>query len=284
MNCISWNIRGLGSANKCSWVKNLKVANEVGFAMIQETQLQSLQGVNVSKLWGTGVFEYEAVDAVGRSGVSGYLKNDGQKISFVNVYSPQKLVDKRAVWEVLKRLITNDDELWCVAGDFNCVRDRSDRRNSKFHEGATKEFNDFLEDMGLHEYSLRGRRFTYLNKWSNAEYRVLDRVESDHCPLLLKIESKNFGAKPFRFYNSWLNRDGLDKVVEDLLSFGPCSSVPDVGLLSKFRSLRNNIKRWHSLQVKLEREEEESLKADILELEMIMEDRDLTEAGLWVLE
>ncbi|KAJ0535621.1 putative RNA-directed DNA polymerase [Helianthus annuus] len=300
MNFISWNIRGLGSASKGNWIKNLKVANEVGFLMIQETQFQSFGGVDVSRLWGSRDFDYDVVDAVGRSGgllsvwdskiftktsvikrryilvVSGYLKNDGQKVSLVNVYCPQKLVDKRMVWDEIKAMISDVDEMWIVAGDFNCVRDRLERRNSKFHEGSTKEFNDLLDESGLQEYSLRGRRFTFLS--------VLDKVESDHFPLLLKIESKNFGAKPFRFYNSWLNREGLDKVVEDSLNIGSLEGPADIILMSKFKMLRNNIKNWHKELTALEKEEEHGLRADIGVLEEALESRELTKAEVWVLE
>lgn len=311
---------------KSSWVRKLKVSNEVGFIMLQETQFQSLEGVDVSRLWGSGEFEFEYVDATGRSGglisiwnpkvfvktsifksrsmlvVSGYMKHDGQKVSYVNVYCPQKLVDKRVVWDAIKAIDMDDNGYWIVAGDFNSVRDRSDRRNSKFKEADTKEFNEFLEDAGLYEYSLRGRKFTFLagnklsridrvfvcwtffNKWPNAEYRVLDRDESDHCPLLLKIESRNFGPKPFRFFNSWLSREGLDQVVEDALSSSNFDGAPDVKLLSKFRKLRSSIQDWHKDQLDIEVEEEIGLKDEIVEIELLMENRDLTEEEGWVLE
>ncbi|XP_021990938.1 uncharacterized protein LOC110887669 [Helianthus annuus] len=269
MNVISWNIRGLGADGKGGWCRKLKTENEVGFILIQETQFSSLDTINVSSFWGSGEFEFEYVDATGRSGslitlwnpklfvkasvlkdrnmpvVSGHVKSDGSKLTVVNVYCPQRLQDKRRVWELMKSVKSDGDGLWIVAGDFNSVRDCAERRNSNFDLADSNAFNEFVEDAELYEFGLKGRKFTYLannklsridrifvdwtfyNKWPNAEYRVLDRDGSDHFPLLLKIGSSNFGAKPFKFFNSWLEREGFDDVVKNALENFSFTGAPD---------------------------------------------------------
>ncbi|PWA39256.1 RNA-directed DNA polymerase, eukaryota, Nucleotide-binding alpha-beta plait domain protein [Artemisia annua] len=176
----------MGSDSKGSWCKNLKVANEVGFIMIQETQFESLDNVNISRFWGSEDFEFEYVDATGRSGglislwnprifakcsvykdrnilaVSGMIKNDGRKVTCINVYCPQRINDKRMVWDKIRSLVSVDDGFRVVGGDFNSVRDSVERRNSYFNAAETNEFNDFVDDAGLHEFTLKGRKFTYL--------------------------------------------------------------------------------------------------------------------------
>ncbi|KAJ0577331.1 hypothetical protein HanIR_Chr05g0234761 [Helianthus annuus] len=42
---------------------------------------------------------------------------------------------------------------------------------------------------------------------------VLPRCESDHNPITVSTSVCNFGSIPFRFYNSWIGREGLDRVV-----------------------------------------------------------------------
>ncbi|XP_076930153.1 uncharacterized protein LOC143594820 [Bidens hawaiensis] len=189
--------------------------------------------------------------------IHGILKDDGKAFSVVNVYAPQKLRDKRALWAELESIISRNHSFWVVGGDFNCVRDRSERRNSKFNAQVSNEFNEFIDKVDLQEFVLRGRKFTFvsdnkcshidrifvswnfLNEWTNAEYRALSREESDHCPLVLKIEARNFGPKPFRFFNSWLSRADLHEVVNKaLLVFDEIGPL-DVLLLHKFKRIKD---------------------------------------------
>ncbi|XP_076928241.1 uncharacterized protein LOC143605053 [Bidens hawaiensis] len=260
MNFLSVNIRGLGSEVKGTWIRKLSNANEIGFIMLQETQFASLEGMDLGRFWGKGCFEFDWVGATGRSGgllsiwdpkrfsvsriekhhfylcIHGTLKDDGKAFPVVNVYAPQKLRDKRALWAELESIIFQNHSFWVVGGDFNCVRERSERRNSKFNAQVSNEFNEFIDNVDLQEFVLRGRKFTFmsgnkcnridcifvswnfLNEWTNAEYRALAREESDHCPLVLKIEARNFGPKPFRLFNSWLSRADLHEVVTKALS------------------------------------------------------------------
>ncbi|XP_076948864.1 uncharacterized protein LOC143621271 [Bidens hawaiensis] len=286
MNLISLNIRGPGNQGKKDWVRNLRALHQVSFIMLQEIQFASLESVNLDGFWGTRDYRSEWVEATGCSGglislwdaklfnatsllknryyllVSGVCKSSGKEINFLN----------------------------------------RERRNSKFNVVSTREFNDFIEDAGLHEFALKGRKFTFcscdklsridrflvcwrfMNDWPNAEYRALAKEKSDHCPLLLKTVSKNFGPKPFHFLNSWLGREDFEGVVvrklTDFRGVGP----PDILLLQKFRSLRKEIMEWRNKMKGLESEEEVNLKQEIYDLEVVMEERDFTEIEAWVFE
>lgn len=329
MNCLSVNIRGMGNEDKGKWIRDLRVANEIGFIMLQETQFTSLEGFDLGRFWGRGVFECEWVGATGRSGgllslwdpkrfvmsrvikkrnylcIFGTSRDDGKELAIINVYAPQKLRDKRLLWADLERVICFDNVYWIVAGDFNCVRDRSERRNSKFNALVSNEFNDFLDKVHLLEYALKGRKFTFItgnkcsridrifvsanvvNDWANAEYRALSREGSDHCPLVLKTETRNFGPKPFRFFNSWFQRDGLNELVAqvcemDTLAIG--SGSYQVGLHQKLRRLKHGILEWKRAWAIKETEEEDNLNAEVRDLDEVIDARDLTEAELWVFE
>ncbi|GKB60050.1 putative RNA-directed DNA polymerase, eukaryota, reverse transcriptase zinc-binding domain protein [Tanacetum coccineum] len=43
---------------------------------------------------------------------------------------------------------------------------------------------------------------------------ALDRLWSDHTPILFHISKSDFGPIPFKLYNSWLSRDGFDDAIK----------------------------------------------------------------------
>ncbi|GKB62672.1 RNA-directed DNA polymerase, eukaryota, reverse transcriptase zinc-binding domain protein [Tanacetum coccineum] len=43
---------------------------------------------------------------------------------------------------------------------------------------------------------------------------ALDRLWSDHTPILFHILKSYFGLIPFKLYNSWLSRDGFDDIIK----------------------------------------------------------------------
>ncbi|XP_076936935.1 uncharacterized protein LOC143604289 [Bidens hawaiensis] len=282
--------RNLGAVNLESF--HAQGIKEASFVLLQETQHSSLERVDISGYWGNGGFNHEFVES-GRY---------GEVVNILNVYGPQGVNEKRLLWDIISLLVETSNGLWVVAGDFNVVRSKEDRRNSNFDASSAKDFNDFVEEADLHEYSLKGNRFTFcmgtkmgridrifvcwslFNKWQAAEYRALPRFRSGHCPLILKTESRNFGPKPFRFFNSWLDRTDFDKVVElangEYMGLGP----PDLFLMMKFKFLRQRINKWKDEKFKMEHEEQLGLQTELASLEETLMDRDLVESEQWVWE
>jgi hypothetical protein len=96
-----------------------------------------------------------------------------------------------------------------------------------------REFDDFLEELELIDLPLVGRRFTWFHPngiamsrldrilisssygdlWGDFLARVLDRDVADHCSLVLRYCADDWGPKPFRFNNFWLqHKDFIDVV------------------------------------------------------------------------
>ncbi|KAJ0892121.1 putative RNA-directed DNA polymerase [Helianthus annuus] len=308
--------RALGVQNLDSFVPSvIEVLRNEGYQ--EESQFVSLDTVPLGRFWGVGDFNHDWVPSTGRSGglvslwdprmfvmdrvvknsnwllVSGVIKGSGHMYHMLNVYSSQNIAAKRVLWEDIHRLLGEGGGRWIVAGDFNSVRYPEERRNSNF--------NDFIDDSGLHEYSLKGRRFTFvagdklsridrlfvswdvLMEWPCAEYIALERVKSDHSPLLLKTGSRNFGPKPFKFYNSWLGREDFEAIVKGTLQDGIFEGSPDARLLSKFKLLRQNINTWVAMVKGRELEERRVLEAELYSLDQAVEDRSLKEEEVWSL-
>ncbi|GJY18065.1 RNA-directed DNA polymerase, eukaryota [Tanacetum coccineum] len=73
----------------------------------------------------------------------------------------------------------------------------------------------------------------------------LDRNLSDHRPILMQELSIDYGPTPFRFYHSWFNLDGFEKMVEDTLkSLVIVDSNGMINLKKKLHALKIFIKKW----------------------------------------
>ncbi|KAJ0575244.1 putative RNA-directed DNA polymerase [Helianthus annuus] len=119
---------------------------------------------------------------------------------------------KKQLWEDLLVLMGSFSGSWIFLGDFNCVRDPLERKNSRFNKNEAEDFNSFINAAGLAEYSMMGCTFTYvtddglklskidrvlvchsfLAMWPAAKLWGLTRHKSDHRPLLLLCSDVNF--------------------------------------------------------------------------------------------
>ncbi|GKV04348.1 hypothetical protein SLEP1_g16510 [Rubroshorea leprosula] len=97
-----------------------------------------------------------------------------------------------------------------------------------------KEFNKFIEMSGLVDLPIIGRKFTWyqsngncmsrldrflfseewLLNWTDLKQWRLARLLSDHYPILVKDETRNWGPKPFKFYNVWLQDPAFREMLE----------------------------------------------------------------------
>ncbi|XP_071700546.1 uncharacterized protein [Rutidosis leptorrhynchoides] len=154
----------------------------------------------------------------------------GHDSIIVNVYGPHCDARKKKMWEDLEKLVAGVDSGWVLCGNFNEVRDQTDRLNCVFHEARARKFNEFIIRNNLIEIPINGWKFTrisddgtkfrkldrflvsdkFINYWNDLSINVLDRMESDHCPLILRDGVVDFGPKPFKIFDEWLNREGVD--------------------------------------------------------------------------
>jgi hypothetical protein len=197
-----------------------------------------------------------------------------RKMFIVNVYSKCDINSKRHLWENLEMSKRGFGAgAWCLVGDFNaCLRSEDRRGVSQSYMSSSRselrEFGEFVEAADLLDVQLLGRKFTWFhpngrsmsridralisadweNLWGSAALWVLDRDVSDHCPLLLKYSTMDWGPKPFRFNNHWLNHKGFKKVVEETwLSQGFVGWMGYI-LKEKFKSLKMAVKGWNKAE------------------------------------
>lgn len=64
--------------------------------------------------------------------------------------------------------------------------------------GASLETSTKLERRG------KGKTLFSIKRRPELSVVGIERKLSDHCPIVLKPSNRNFRAKPFRFFNVWL--------------------------------------------------------------------------------
>ncbi|GKE57647.1 hypothetical protein Tco_1496832 [Tanacetum coccineum] len=76
---------------------------------------------------------------------------------------------------------------------------------------------------------------------------VLDRLWSDHNPILLHSLKTDYGTIPFKFFSSWLQRKGIDEVIKN--AYEDCSNDRvghAVFLHDKLQFIKNQLKSLHA--------------------------------------
>ncbi|KAF5773617.1 putative RNA-directed DNA polymerase [Helianthus annuus] len=283
---------------------------------------------DVMGFWGSKNFEFDFVGSVGLSGglvcvwdssvfrvmnviknrnymcLCGNLVGRGENLNIVNVYAPQSVLAKQILWNELSQVISNSDGLWMATGDFNAVRYREEKRNCGFKQTCANNFNSFVFESGLIEYSMSGWKFTYessngkklskldrflvnmgfFNVWPDAKVEAVPTFLSDHRPIILKTSLVNFGPRPFRLFDSWFDRPGFQETVVSALGKDPgCVGPPDVRLVRRLGILRADLKIWRDEMLKKESESVSLAQSDLEHIQSVMEVRDLSEEEEWTL-
>ena len=75
--------------------------------------------------------------------------------------------------------------------------------------------------------------------------RVLPRVVSDHCPLLVVAGSVNKGRSAFKFENMWLKEEGFVERVRQWWNGYCFVGSPSFILARKLKALKEDLKKWN---------------------------------------
>jgi hypothetical protein len=189
----------------------------------------------------------------------------------VNVYSKCDIDGKRRLWDTFlmsKRVFGGG--IWCVIGDFNTVLNREERRcvnDSNFQSPSIEivEFEAFVNNMNLIDLPVLGRKFSWFHPngrtmsridralvseewhvaWGNPSLWILPRSISDHCALVLRYNTVDWGPRPFRFNNHWLNHGNFRGVVEDFWWNHVAEGWMGFILKDKLKELKIILRAWN---------------------------------------
>jgi endonuclease/exonuclease/phosphatase family metal-dependent hydrolase len=155
----------------------------------------------------------------------------------------------------------------CIGGDFNIIRNSSEKNNERFDERWPFLFNAVIDSLDLREIKMSGRRFTWANSRRAPTYERLDRVListdweqqyplatvealnreiSDHTPLLLSLGEKDKAKKlaPFKFELGSLLKEGFFDVVSEVWRKENRGVSSMQRWQNKIRRLRQFLRGW----------------------------------------
>ncbi|GJS27063.1 RNA-directed DNA polymerase, eukaryota, reverse transcriptase zinc-binding domain protein [Tanacetum coccineum] len=182
----------------------------------------------------------------------------------INIYGPHDPLAKSTLWSRLRAFMKSNNGKYILFGDMNEVRNAQERHGCIFSQGEAAVINSFITDSNLIDFPLGGHSFTWMNKQGtklskldhfliskevlnlSLDIRItaLDRLWSDHNPILLHHNKYDFSPVQFKIYHSWFNRKGFDELINSELS--------NPSLLSshaKLKALKQKIKLWYTLNI-----------------------------------
>lgn len=218
----------------------------------------------------------------------------------INVYAPNDTVRRGKLWETLVSLKAIFHTPWCVGGDFNEIRSVGDRVGYLRRERGMKDFNEFIDRCELTELQMLGRKFTWCNafdgnKWSKIDRFLLSpkwierfklnlwglpRLLSDHCPLLLLEEVRDWGPKPFKFSNAWLLHPSFASHLASVWKEPQIKDRVGAILQRKLHVLKSALKQWSKEVYGNVPEKLKAAESELHSLDVLAEVRPLVEAEL----
>lgn len=200
--------------------------------------------------------------------VTGSWVSSNSPCTFINVYGPSSTADKKELWVELSSLLQSLDHAICIGGDFNAVLDPSERRfsSSVSHSLEMDDFRTFVSSNGLIDTPLSNRNFTWHSPDSTKTSRLdrflfnpmmasllgncsqfaIQRSISDHCAVVLKRASGNWGPAPFRAINAWTSHHDFLNTVKDLWSSCSVSGWKGFVVKEKIKALRKGLQEWNN--------------------------------------
>lgn len=181
----------------------------------------------------------------------------------LNIYAPTDAVRRRKLWDLIINLKQHFLKPWCMGGDFNEIRFMSDSKGCTRRDRGMLDFNNFIDQLALVDIPLLGRKFTWCNSVEGERWSKIDRflVEpvwlekycfklwglprgvSDHFPLLLMEDLRNWGPRPFKFINAWLLHSNFLSTVEKCWVESSVQGWAGYKLLRKLNSLKLELKK-----------------------------------------
>ncbi|XP_028064362.1 uncharacterized protein LOC114267521 [Camellia sinensis] len=217
---------------------------------------------------------------------------------FVNVYAPNDVTRRGVVWNALRNLKAKYVDPWCLGRDFNEVRSMGERKGCLRRDKGMREFNEFIEGVELYDVPMQGRQFTWSNSSVRGSWSRIDRILlssewlekfnftlwglprglSDHCPLLLMEDSRDWGPRPFRFVNAWILHPQFLSVIKFSWVEPEISGWAGFVIQEKLKNLRRVLKSWNHEVFGNVAHLVKAAESELHNLDLLAESRELSNA------
>ncbi|XP_058181333.1 uncharacterized protein LOC131299773 [Rhododendron vialii] len=163
-------------------------------------------------------------------------------------------------------------------------------------ERGMRDFVAFCNSMELFDIPMIGRKYTWTNYQDHAilsrldifllsqqwldSFKVLQwglhRPISDHCPILLIDDGRDWGPRPFKFMDIWLSNPRCIAIAKETWENTQVGGWAGHIILQKFRAIRNKLKVWNKeefgdINTALQKKETE-----LHQFDLVVEERELS--------
>nr|CCA66140.1 hypothetical protein [Beta vulgaris subsp. vulgaris] len=236
-------MRSIWKSDNVEWIISPSQGNSGGILSIWNTSFFAKKSSIIKRHW---------------IAIKGSLVSHNFDCILINVYNSCLASIRAEVWTEIRDFWKECALPSLIIGDFNEVLNSSERRSLIASQSEMTKFRDFVQNLQLLEIPSSSGGFTWFRGNSkslldrlfiNPEWLILFpglklsllmRGLSDHCPLLVHNEDKNWGPKPFRFQNCWLSDPNCLKIVKEV--WQASSGVSAVG---KLKAVRKRLKVWN---------------------------------------
>lgn len=286
---LCWNIRGINASKKWDAVRDKIEESACSIICLRETKKEHFDSSFIRKFAPRRFDSFDYIPSAGASGGilviwnSSIFKGDvldkrsyGITIQFTsahnnevwkltNVYGPctEPVRTEFVTW--FRDHEIDDTENWIFLGDFNFYRSLSNRNKLGGNLSDTLVFNDAIGHLGLIEFPLKGRAFTWSNmqsdplleqldwfftspNWTidypNTEVLPMAKITFDHIPCKVVISTTMPKSNIFRFENYWAEQKDFIETVQNCWHASPNLQSATKTISSKFKSLRYALKSW----------------------------------------
>lgn len=257
---LNWNIRGINSEKKWIALRNKIEESGCDIICLQETKREDFDSSYIKKFCPSKFTNFEFLPSRGASGglitiwngslFSGHLSflNEfsisisltsllsNESWILTNIYGPCLPEKKTEFLDCFGSIDMPDDLDWLIVGDFNFCRQPSDRNKLGGDVNGMLLFNEAINNLGLIELPLKGRKFTWSNMQKDPLLERLDwfftsaawtqsfpstfvaplaKPTSDHLPCVISIGTMIPKAQVFRFENHWLHHKEFKAIVQN---------------------------------------------------------------------
>ncbi|GJY28763.1 RNA-directed DNA polymerase, eukaryota, reverse transcriptase zinc-binding domain protein [Tanacetum coccineum] len=220
-----------------------------------------LELFRLKSMWGNYLFNYACSMARGRSG------------GLISLWDPNMFA-KEDIWCDDAFVIVKGQRK-ILDGDYFMINIYGP------HDSSAKAilWNRIADFMQHHnEMNKAGTKLSKLDRFlfsknaiealPDAQVTALDRLWSDHNPILLHCNKFDYGPTPFRLYHSWFNHEGFDDFISTKWnSFGHNSNNQNLLSHEKLKCLKAKIKVWIGVTKTNERHQKQEVLVALKNLE-----------------
>uniref|UniRef100_A0A2N9IC90 Reverse transcriptase domain-containing protein n=1 Tax=Fagus sylvatica TaxID=28930 RepID=A0A2N9IC90_FAGSY len=246
MSLLSWNCRRLAQPAAVRSLRAMVRKYNPNCVFIQETKVDLNKMISVIE--GLGFLKHCVVLVVGCAGglILGWKAEVDIEVTVANkniinaivfssppnqpwmltvVYAPPSKSRRTLFWDHLKKLSDSFPGPWICVGDFNCIKEQSEKAGGKpFASSSNSELGGFLFDCNLIDLGFCGNSFTWSNKRkgrANIKER-LDRAMANvgWRSLFPRASVRHLPATSLD-HNPILRIEELEKAIDDIQAKEP---------------------------------------------------------------